>query len=165
MGGVELLGDRDKGDPVLLEGLHQPCEVQERPAQPVYLVDHNAVDPTGLDVGHEALQRRPLNVGPGESAVVVPLGKRHPALGLLAGNEGLPRLALGVEGIKLLLQALLGTLARVDGTSNLRDAPGLTVAAHHEATFSFVPAAMSPKKWNPFHWQPVTFRAMAVSER
>src|SRR6516165_9551026 len=46
-GGVELLGYRDKGDMVLIEGLHHLGEVQKRAAEPVDLVDDHAIDLAG----------------------------------------------------------------------------------------------------------------------
>ena len=65
--------------------------------QPVDLVDDDDVDPAGLDVGQQPLQRRPLQGAAGEAAVVVAVGHQHPALGALAGDVGLAGVALGVE--------------------------------------------------------------------
>jgi hypothetical protein len=50
----------------------------------------------------------PVHVPAGETAVVVMLGQADPALVLLALNVGLARLPLGVEGVELLVEALLG---------------------------------------------------------
>ena len=65
--------------------------------KPVDLVDHDHVDPSGLDVGEQPLQRRALQRAAGEAAVVVAVRDQHPALGPLAGHVGLAGLALGVE--------------------------------------------------------------------
>ena len=48
-------------------------------------------------------------------------GTGDPAFVLLADDVGLAGLALGVEGVELLLQPILGGLARVDGAA---DNPG-----------------------------------------
>ena len=50
-GGVERLGDRDEGHPMLVEQFDQLGEVGERAGQPVDLVDHDDVDLAGPDVG------------------------------------------------------------------------------------------------------------------
>jgi hypothetical protein len=71
------------------------------PGQPVDLVDHHHVDQPALDVRQQAAQCRPLQGAAGDAAVVVAVGHQHPALGALAGDIGLARLALGVEGVEL----------------------------------------------------------------
>ena len=92
--------------------------------QPVDLVDDHAVDLAGLDVGHQASEGRPVDVAAGEPAVVVAVGQAGPALAGLAADVGLARLALGVEGVELLLQPLLGALAGVDRTADGRGLGG-----------------------------------------
>jgi hypothetical protein len=64
------------------------------------------------------LQRWPVEVGAGAAAVVEAFGKIDPALGLLAGDVGLGRLALGVQRVELLIEALLGRLAGIDETAD-----------------------------------------------
>ncbi len=102
---------------MLVEDLHDPGEVEQGPGQAVDLVDDHAVDPPRLDVGHEPLQRRPVHVAAGEAAVVVGVGQADPALVLLARDVRLGGLPLGVEGVELLVEALLGGLAGVDGAA------------------------------------------------
>ena len=63
-----------------VEPLHDAGEVQQRPAQPVHLVDHHAVDRAGLDVGQEPFECGPLHVPAREAAVVVASGMADPAL-------------------------------------------------------------------------------------
>jgi hypothetical protein len=63
-GRVELLRDRRQGDPVRLEQLHHPGEVQQRAAEPVDLVDDHAVHLARLDVGQQALQGGAVGVPP-----------------------------------------------------------------------------------------------------
>ena len=106
--GVELLGDADEGHVVPLEHVDQLGEVGQRAAQAVDLVDHDHVDHPGLDVAQQPLQGGPLQRAARDAAVVVVVGQRDPALGLLAGDVGERRLALGVERVELQLQALLG---------------------------------------------------------
>ena len=108
--GVELLGDADEGHVVALEHVDQLGEVRQRAAEAVDLVDHDDVDQPGLDVAQQPLQRRPLQRAARDPAVVVVVGQRDPALALLAGDVGEPGLALGVQAVELLLQALLGRL-------------------------------------------------------
>ena len=67
-----------------------------------------------LDVGQQPLERRPLQGAAGVAAVVVQLGQQDPAFALLADDEGLACLALGVERVEVLLQPLLAALAGVD---------------------------------------------------
>ena len=115
---IELLRDRDEGDLVLVEPLHQAGEVEERSAQAVHLVDHHAVDQTRFDVGNQSLQGRAVQVTAGEAAVVVGLGKAGPAFVGLALDERLGGLPLGVERVELLLEARLGRFAGVDGAAD-----------------------------------------------
>ena len=64
----------------------------------------------------------PLQRAAGEAAVVVGLADQHPALGALAGDVGLAGLALGVQGVELLLQPFLGGFPGVDRAAELADA-------------------------------------------
>src|SRR6185312_4683020 len=59
-------------------------------------------------------ERGPLHGRAGEPAVVIWLGQDLPALVLLAGDERLTGLALGVERVEILLQPLLAALSRID---------------------------------------------------
>lgn len=56
---------------MLFQRLHDPGEVEEASGHPVHLVDHHAVDVPGLDVGHEALERRAFHVAARVAGVVV----------------------------------------------------------------------------------------------
>ena len=120
-GRVERLRDADEGDVVAVEDLDELGKIHQRAAQPVDLVDHDDVDPLALDVGQQPLQRRPLQGRARDAAIVVAVGHQHPAFGLLAGDIGLAGLALGVERVELLLQALFGGLAGVDRAAELAD--------------------------------------------
>jgi hypothetical protein len=108
VGRVELLGHAHERDIVPLEGAHQACEVQQRPAEAVDLVDHHGVDLAGLDVGHQPPQRRAFGVAAAVAPVVVALRQADPPLVPLGGDERLGGLALRVQGVERLVQALLG---------------------------------------------------------
>src|SRR5262249_53494635 len=119
------------------------------------LVDHHDVDPARLDVGHEPLEGRTLQVTPGVTAIVVTIRHQDPPLGLLARDIGLAGLALGVEGVELLLQTLIAGLAGVDRALPLVD---------NRLSHSCPRWLRSPKKIQPFQRVPVISRAMADSD-
>jgi hypothetical protein len=150
-----------------VDDLHDPGEVEERAAKAVDLVDDDAVDLPALDRGEEPFERWPIHASAREAAVVVPPRKTDPAGVLLARDVRLGGLALGVEGVELLLEPLLGALPGVDGAAH--DPRGLRIAipalraarrAHEQP-----PRRPKPKKWKPFQWAPVMARATAVSDR
>ena len=64
---------------MLLERLHHLGEVEQRATEAIDLVDDDAVDLAGLDVGQQALQGRSFHVAAGEAAVVVAVGQAGPA--------------------------------------------------------------------------------------
>src|SRR5262249_26788334 len=108
------------------------------------------------------LQGGPVHVAAGEAAVVVAVGQAGPALGGLAADEGLARLALGVQGVELLLQPLLGGLARVDGAADQRQRR--TRLGVGRCLHRCPPLSAKRKKKNPLQWLPVTALATALSE-
>jgi hypothetical protein len=79
------------------------------------------IDAVCFDVGDQALQRRSLQGAAGEAPVVITVGNEQPALGLLARNIGLAGLALGVEAVKLHVEAFLARFAGVDRAAELSD--------------------------------------------
>ena len=70
-GGVERLGHRDERHSMPVEDLDEPGKIRQCPGQPVDLVDDDDVDPPGLDVGEQALQRRARQRRAGDAAIVV----------------------------------------------------------------------------------------------
>jgi hypothetical protein len=48
-----LLGDRDEGHALCVEGFHDLGEVEERAGQTVDLVDHNHVNPAFSDIAEK----------------------------------------------------------------------------------------------------------------
>src|SRR5438876_1239507 len=81
-------------------------------------------DPTRtsrLDIPNQLLQRRPLQTAAGESTIIIAIGDRHPASGLLAGDIGLAGLTLRIETIEFLVEAFLGRLARISRAAQFAD--------------------------------------------
>ena len=66
----------------------------------------------------KSFQGGPVHVGAGETTVVVLLRQRRPAFVPLAVDEGLGRLALGIERVEGLLESLVGRLPGVDGAAD-----------------------------------------------
>src|SRR5690606_10338395 len=95
--------------------------------------------------------------------VVVAVGQADPPLVLLAGDVRLGGLALRVEGVERLLEALLGGLPGVDGAPDRRDrrAP----LAHRVPSLHRPDGGVTPKNAQPFQCPPVTLLAMALSVR
>jgi hypothetical protein len=162
-GRVEALRHGHEGHAMRVHHLDQLREVHQRAAEAIDLVDDDHVDHPCLDVGQQPLQRRPLQRAAGEAAVVVAVTDQHPAFGALAGDVRLAGVALRVEGVELLVQALVGALPRVDRAAKLLDGRrhGRLVAdaAAHAPALAF-----SPKKVQPFHLVPVMWRAMEESD-
>lgn len=105
---------RDERHLVPFEHVHDLREVDQRAAEAIHLIDHDAVDLARLDVRQQALESRAVHVAAGESAVVVAVAQADPALVLLAGDVCFARVALGVQRVELLLEALLRALAGVN---------------------------------------------------
>ena len=149
--GVELLGDRDEGHAMRVEQLDQLGEVGERAGQAVDLVDDHDLDLAGADVHQEALQRRSVQCTAGIAAVVVMGRQQPPAFVLLALDVGRAGLALGVEGVELLLQTFLGGLAGID-----RAPADRLLRSHRQNPADALPLdCRSPKKAGPFQRVPV----------
>jgi hypothetical protein len=73
-----------------------------------------AIAAKALDVGYQSLECGPLHVAAGESWVVVVVGHSDPALGALAGDVGMPGVALGINRVVFLVQSFFAGLACVD---------------------------------------------------
>src|SRR5262245_57164625 len=92
-------------------------EVRQRAGQPVDLVDHDDVDLARLNVGEQQLQAGAFQRPAGEAAIVIMSPDELPALMGLALDVGLCRLALGIERVKVLFEAMLGGLPGIDGAT------------------------------------------------
>ena len=106
-----------------IKNLHKPGKIRQRPGQPVDLVDDDRVDPPDLDIGEQALQRRALQGGAGDTAIVVTGGQHDPALVLLARDIGLAGLPLRLQRVEVLFQAFFGGFAGVDGAAHRGQTP------------------------------------------
>src|SRR5204863_3130644 len=117
-GRVELLGHGNKTYRTPVEAVHQPCEIEERPAEPVDLIDEDAIHTARFDVVEETPQGRALQVSAAEPSVVVPVRNELPAGLLLARDIGFGRLALRMKRVELLVEPFFGRFARVDGAAD-----------------------------------------------
>src|SRR5262249_61837289 len=70
--------------------------------------------------GDQLLQGRSLHGGAGDATVIIHCRQARPTLVLLAADEGFASLALGIQGVEVLLETLLGGLARIDRAADLR---------------------------------------------
>jgi hypothetical protein len=114
---IEGLRHRHERDAVGAEQLDELGKISKRAGQPIDLVDEHNIDLARADVGQELLQRRALERGAGESAIIVAGGDQPPAFVRLTPDIGLARLALGVERAEGKLKIVLGRLARIDGAT------------------------------------------------
>ena len=81
---VEMLGYRDESDLLFLEKLQDFYEIRKRTREPVYLINHHAVDLLLPDVVQELLQGRAVRVGSRKASVVIGFFQEDPPLMLLA---------------------------------------------------------------------------------
>ena len=108
----------ETNDTPAIEQLHQLGKIGQGPGQPVDLVDDHDIDPAGPDFGQEALEGRAVQGAPGYPAVVIAVRHQPPALVGLALYIGLTGLPLGIQGIELQVQVMLGGFAGIDGAAD-----------------------------------------------
>jgi hypothetical protein len=75
------------------------------------LINQHNVDLARLDIRQELLQRRALERGAGECAIIVAVRDQPPAFVRLTLDIGLTGLALGVERVESKLKIVLGRLS------------------------------------------------------
>ncbi len=150
-GGVEGLGNRDKGTTGGIEALDQLGKVGKGSGQTINLVDYNHLNEPRVDVCQQALKAGPVERATGDAAIVISGLARNPAFVPLAGDVCGTRLVLGIERIEVLVVPLVGGFTRVDGASDSRLAHGQ-------------PARFRPKKRGPDHRAPVMARAIGDSD-
>jgi len=93
---------------VLVKQLDQFGEVGEGTRQPIDFIDDDHVDTPGLNVSKQFLQRRRLHRSAGIAAVDIVIPDQPPALMRLTLDVGLRGLPLGVEGVEVLFEPLVG---------------------------------------------------------
>src|SRR4051812_15428478 len=134
------------GEQVTVEHLDQLGKVHQGATQTVDLVDHHDVDTTCVDVGQQLFEGRALQCGAGDAAIVIAVAYQHPTFGFLACDVGLAGVALGIERVELLIQALFAGFAGVDGAAELSKHRFV----HVRGRWFF-----KPKKTSPFQRVPV----------
>ena len=146
---------------VRVEHLHQPGEVEQAPREPVDLVDDDAVDLAGLDVGHQPSEGRAVDVPAGEPAVVVAVGQADPPLSGLALTYASPASRWASRELNSCSSPSSVRLPGVDGAPDrgVGRRRGSRVRPFHAAP-RFPPRR---KNRNPLVWVPVTVLATAVS--
>src|SRR5262249_37504714 len=107
----------DWSSDVCSSDLDELGEISERAGQPVDLVNQHNVNLARPDIGQELLQRRAVERGAGECAIVVAPGDQPPAFVRLALYICLAGLALSVERVEGQLEIVLGRFARIDGAA------------------------------------------------
>jgi hypothetical protein len=100
------------------EQFDQLGEVGERAGQAVDLVDHDNIDPAVPDVRQQPVQRRSLGRTAGIAAIVITGADQGPAVMGLTADVGFRRLVLGVEGVELLVEPVLGRDPGIDRTAD-----------------------------------------------
>ena len=70
-GGIELLGYRDEGDALGVEGFHNLGEVEQRTRQPVDFVNLHHINLAGTDVAKKLLEGGAIHCPTGKSSVVI----------------------------------------------------------------------------------------------
>ena len=87
--------------------------------RPIHFINHDAINETRFDVGHQLLERRAIHVAASEAAIVIYGWQADPAFVGLGFDERFGTLPLGVEAVELLFKSFFGGFAGVDGTANL----------------------------------------------
>jgi hypothetical protein len=150
IGGVELLGHRHEGHVVPVEDLHQFGEVEQGATEAVDLVRHHHINVPRFNVGNQSPQCGTLECAARETAIVVVVGHRNPALGTTTGNTRCAGITLGIDRGVLRIQSLFRGLARVHGTAQSFGRDGV----HRRAPFR------KPKNTGPLQRVPVISRAI-----
>ena len=121
----------------------------ERVSTRVNNVRHD--DAACLDIIHQALECRAIQMPAGDTTIIIEVGKQDPAFGLLAGDISRAGVALRIKRVELLIQPFFRTLPGVDGAAD----------PLHGSTRCF---AVSPKNRGPDQWAPVMYLAIADSD-
>ena len=139
---------------MLVEQFDQLGEVCQRAGQAVDLVDDDDVDLPATNILKQSLQGRAIGIATGEAAIVILGSNQRPAGVRLASDIGLRGIILGIQGIEVLFQPLVGGDAGIDRTSHRLDCLGVQDRA------SFDDLSRRPKNRGPFQRVPVMARAI-----
>src|SRR6266446_1754380 len=100
-----------------LEDIHQPGKVQQGSAQPIDLVDHYTIDPSGFHVRNQFLQGRTIEIAARVAAVIVTFGDHGPARMPLAQNIRFGSFSLCLQRVERLVQSIFSRFPCVDSTA------------------------------------------------
>ena len=104
---------------MLVEQFDQLGEVGQRAGQAVDLVDDDDIDLPAPNILQQSLQGRAVGIAAGEAAIVILGSNQRPAGMGLASDIGLRGIILGIEGVEVLFQPLVGGDAGIDRAANL----------------------------------------------
>jgi hypothetical protein len=112
-----LLGDGYETDRAAIELVNKLGEIQKRSTQTVDLINHDAVNASLIHILQELLKPGAIDIAPTVPAVIVVGTVQSPPEMFLALDVSLGTLALGIEGIEILVKALFCRFASVDCTT------------------------------------------------
>jgi hypothetical protein len=103
-------------DPELVKELHELGKISEGARQAIDFVDHYDVDLTAAEIAQQRLQRRPVQGGAGEAAIVIAGPNQPPALGslTLVSAPRIPRSASTADACRGSLVDQIGMSCRFD---------------------------------------------------
>src|SRR5262249_56698377 len=119
-----------------------------RAAEATDAAAHGAVAPPALETPQEWWAVGGVGVAARVTAVVVADRERRPTGMGLAVDVGFRGLALGIQGVEVLVESFFGALARVDGTTHRGSREGFRLAgsSHGLAPFSVRPKKKCPEQ-------------------
>src|SRR5207237_1907731 len=103
--GIELLRDRDKAHAALRKQGQETSKIEQRTAQSIHLVDHNAIDFAGLDISEQLLQCWPVQASSAEPTIVVAISQHVPAILLRSENIRFRCLGLRSQALGIMRQS------------------------------------------------------------
>src|SRR5262249_10318327 len=141
------------------------CQVEGPTAEPIDVFDDHDVDPGGVDVGEQTLQRGAVEVRAAAAAIVVTIRDEGPA-------RLLPEVTRARDPLRSLRDGVARCTcrrSRVDGAAHGLGWRRRHVGLHRTHTpvsrFPGTAAARPRKNVKPFHAVPVIRRAICDSER
>jgi hypothetical protein len=114
------LGHRDKRYFTLLKKLHGLDKVDETAGEAVDFINRHHIHLPCFNVTQKPLECWPIGIFPAEAAIIIVVRKSHPVFPALALDISLNGLSLRVNGIELLLQAIVIGYPAIDGDADSR---------------------------------------------